>query len=294
MILGYDTLDKTPFLNHCYTDKTQEEIQLSNMIIDEIKMDESLDINNTIEKEEWGMFSSLVADFKGNLEGGNIENQGIPIQKIRVKKRKVGELKWETLMDFTYDSDRENYDLLDYYVETAQNYEYTLVPVTQSIEGTGVSNTIYVNYQSLFLTSDSENFAFRFDSKIDSITQNKDETIINTLSSKYPIIIRGLCNYESGQVTAKPISDTSIEQGYMDLDSQKSLSTSLYEFLHNGKPMLLRYFNMYYLVTISNVSRTPTEYVYGAEDVTFTWTQIGDTDTTTLEANGLTYSTRNS
>jgi len=184
--------------------------------------------------------------------------------------------------------------LLDCYVETAQNYEYTLVPVTQSIEGTGVSQTIYVNYKNLFLTSDTDNYAFRFDLSLDSITQVRDETVIKTLSSKYPVIIRGKSNYETGQITAKPLSNTTISNGDTDLDSQKSLSTSLYDFLHEGKPMLLRYFNMYYLVTISNVSRKPHESIYGVEDVTFTWTQIANTDKETLETNGLTYDTRNS
>lgn len=294
MILGHTFFEKSPFLSHCYVDNTQTELQLSNMIIDEIKMDDSLDIDNTIEKEEWGMFTSLLAKFQDNLEGGNLQNMGIPVQKIRVKKRKIGELNWETLMDFTYDTDKENYDLLDCYVETAQNYEYTLVPVTQSIEGTGVSQIIYVNYKNLFLTSDTDNYAFRFDLSLDSITQVRDETVIKTLSSKYPVIIRGKSNYETGQITAKPLSNTTISNGDTDLDSQKSLSTSLYDFLHEGKPMLLRYFNMYYLVTISNVSRKPHESIYGVEDVTFTWTQIADTDKDTLETNGLTYDTRNS
>ena len=293
MILGYDGFDYSPFLDNCFLGSKQNEIQLSNMVIDEIKMDESLDIPNTIDKKDWGIETSLHAKFQNNIEGGNLTNQGIPIQKIRIKKRKVGELKWEVMIDFSFSLDKENYDVEDYYVETATNYEYSLVPVTQSIEGVGLSNFIYVDYSSLFLTSDSENYAFRYNADYGTINQVKDEKIIQTLSSKFPMLIRGLCDYETGSVKALPLSDGTIKNNSINIDEQKTLHNKLYTFLHSGKPLLLRYFNMYYLVSISDVSRTPDSVGnYGIEEIQFTWTQIADTDLETLEANGLTYQTR--
>jgi hypothetical protein len=293
-----------PFLWNCHTNSKVSALLVSNGIYDEIKIDETLDSINSIEKEDWTLDTAFNAKFQNNLEAGNLSNNGIPIQYIRFKRRKIGELNWETMVDEVFYKDIENYNVIDYFIENATEYEYMLVPVTQSTEGQGVSSSIETDYFSLFLTGrDNEgnlkNYPLRFDMKTSDITTNADVTYQKTLSSKYPARLCGESNYLTGNVVVKLISlTTELAGGKVDMKAEKIYREAFEEFIHSGKPMLIRNHSLYILGTIGEPKKNPAfdeEVAFGIYDFSLAFTEYDDAkNMTVLKNNNLYYTVETS
>jgi hypothetical protein len=262
MYFGLSGFGISPFVWSCPTSSTINSIYVSNGIYDEIKIDDTLDIENSITKETWGLNTQLLADFKDNLEGGNIDNGGLPVQKLRFKRRVVGDLLWETMTEINYNKDISNYDLNDYFVKNATNYEYKMIPVTQFLEGSSNSASIKTNYESLYLTGmldgSLSNYPLRFDLQTSDITTNDDKTYVKTLASKFPAIMGGKSCYKTGTVTATLMSPTTEEaSGNVDMEAENVYRTAFESFLDNNMPKLIRYHSFYYLVTLSEIKMNP-------------------------------------
>lgn len=288
-----------PFIPTCYMGNKFDTLLLSNMIVDMVDIEESLDIDNSIIKPEFGLSTALLADFKNNLEGGNFSNQGIQIQYLRFKRRKIGELKWQTMLDIEFDKNIENYDIMDYFVENATDYEFSLVPVTQSQEGNGVTGEIETEYFSLFLTGrDSNgilhNYPLRFDLSLSDITLNEDKVIQKTLSSKYPAFMNGESQYLSGSITADLISPVTIKQnGLVNMKVENAYREAFEEFIHSGKAMLIRNHSFYILGVLSEPKKNPIfngEVGLGLWVFNMAFTEIDDAqDMQILKDNDITY-----
>lgn len=294
------TFGDQPFTENCYIGNNFKSLRLSNQIIDCINIEENIDLDSSdMIKPEFGMNTALLADFKNNLEGGNFSNNGIKIQYIRFKRRKIGELKWQNMIDIPFDINVENYDLNDYFVSNVTNYEYALVPITQSTEGIGLSNTIMSKYFSLFLTGRSEdgklkNYPLKFDLQLSDISINEDKVIQKTLSSKFPAFLQGESKYYSGTITGDLISPTTQDNfGKIDMQAENVYREGFEEFLHYGKPMLIRNHSMYFLGITSDIKKNPIfqdDCAWGIWTYNFTFTEVNiATDLDILKANLLTY-----
>ena len=297
MFIGHNFFAQGAFIPSCHTSKKIDSILMSNMIVDEFKIDETLDGVNSITKEEWGMDTALLAQFLNNLEAGNFTGSGLPVQFLRFKRRKIGELIWEIMIDIPYDKDIENYDIKDFYIEDANTYEYTLIPVIQSMEGTGLTSTIETSYSSLFLTGkDSngvlQNYPLKFDLGLSDITVNEDKVVLKTLSSKYPAFMSGESQYLTGNVTSTLISPSTQEaNGKVDVQSENAYRNSFEEFIHDDKTMLIRNSGFYILGELSDIKRNPLDVsITGIWTFTFSITETDDShNMQTLKDNELTY-----
>jgi hypothetical protein len=271
----------------------------TNGIYDEIKIDETLNSTNSITKEDWEIDTAFNWKAQNSLEAGNVSGSGSKIQKIRFKRRKIGDLKWQTMLDIDYDLDIENYDLLDYLIENSTDYEYALVPILQGFEGVGVTKKITPKYFSMFLTGrdtngELKNYPLRFDLKTNDIKVNEDKVYQKTLSSKYPALLCGESKYLTGNINVKLISPiTESEDGRIDIKAEKVYREAFEDFIHSGKPMLIRNHSLYVLGTIGEPSKNPAfeeEVAFGLYDYSLIFTECGDAkDMATLQNNNLTY-----
>lgn len=298
MFFGHNMFASGAFVSACHTNKKINSLMISNMIIDELKIDNTLDKTNTITKEDWDMDTLFDGKFQNNLEAGNLTNSGIPIQYLRFKRRKVGELKWQIMSDIIFDKNIENYDVTDYYIENATDMEYILVPITQSLEGAGVSKTITTEYFSLYLTGrddngNLQNYPLRFDLELSNIVLNEDKTFVKTLSSSYPVLMRGKAKYLTGTIKADLISPSTEESfGTVNMQSENSYREAFEEFVHSGKPMLIRNHSFYILGIVSEPKKNPfsNTIAFGIWTFDMKFTEIGNAkDIDTLKANNLTY-----
>jgi hypothetical protein len=288
-----------PFLENCHTNSKVSSLFASNGVIDEIKIDETLDSENSIEQTPWTMDTGFLCHFLNSLEAGNLTNNGIKIQKIRFKRRKVGDLTWQTMIDYPFSDDIENYDTEDFYICAGYNYDYTLIPVVQNFEGVGVTSNITPMYKSLFLTGrnssgDLVNYPLRFDLNLSDISLNEDKTVMKTLSSQYPAILCGGSKYMSGSLAFDIISpNCESNSGKIDMQAENAYRESFEEFIHTGKPMLVRTHSFYTLGVLSDIKKNPLfgdDAGWGLYKYTCTFTEIGNgKDMDTLQKNNLTY-----
>ena len=290
--------NNSPFLNRCDTNPKVKSLMVSNGIYDEIKIDEILDSLNSILKEEWSMDTAFLAKFQKNLEAGNI-GQGTKIEKLRFKRRKVGTLDWETMLDMNFNIDIENYDMIDYLIESSDTYEYALVPLLQGFEGQGVSSQVDTNYISMFLTgSDGNgniiNYPLRFDETNSDIKINEDIVYQKTLSSQYPARLCGESKYLTGNINVKLISPTTEKNnGKVDFKAEKVYRKAFEDFIHGGRPMLIRNHSLYILATVSEPTKNPAfnnEVAFGLYDYQFIFTEYADAQSMeNLKNSGLSY-----
>lgn len=289
---------RNAFIIRLDTNKKVDSILMSNGIFDEFKIDETLNSTNSIEKEDWGIDTVLLAEFKNNLEVGNLTNQSIPIQYLRFKRRKVGELKWQVMIDIPFDKEIENYNIVDYYVENSIDYQYTLVPLVQSIEGNGVIEEIEATYFNLFLTgrnSDGilKNYPLRFDLNINEITLNQDVVFQKTLSSQFPSVMRGKSKYLSGSFVADVISPTTEGNGgNVDMKAENIYRKEFEDFLYSGNKILIRNHSLYILGNISESKKTPifnSETAFGIHTFNMSFTETSNHELSDLLENDLTY-----
>lgn len=291
--------NNTPFLNRCDTSKKIASLYASNGIYDEIRIDETLDIENSIIQTPWDMNTGFLCHFLNSLEAGNLMAGGIKIQKIRFKRRKVGDLSWETMIDYPFSDDIENYDIEDFYIENSKNYEYSLVPVVQNFEGVGVTGNISPLYKSLFLTGrnsdgDLVNYPIRFDLSLSDISLNEDKTIVKTLNSQYPAILCGSSKYMSGNLTFDLISLNCEENGgKVDFAIENAYREGFEDFIHSGKPMLVRNHSFYTLGVLTDIKKSPLfgdETAWGLWKYQSTFTEINNgKNIEVLQKNNLTY-----
>lgn len=155
--LGYKPITWCAYIG----DRTNK-LDVSNGIYDEIKIDDGLNMVQNIEKQEWVVSTSFDAKFQNNLEAGNVTNQGIPIQKILFRRRKLPELTWENMTYINYDKEIQNYDLEDKYIENDVDMQYSVSPVTQSIIGNGVISNIKTEYCKTTSFSSKHIFSHHF------------------------------------------------------------------------------------------------------------------------------------
>jgi hypothetical protein len=306
MFIARHGFSSEPFCWSLYTSKKVDTLEVSNGIYDEIKVDESLETTNSIIKEDWTIDTVLLADYKNTLEAGNIfgVNPEIPIQYLRFKRRKLGELNWQVMIDVPFYKDIEDYNMVDYYIENAVDYEYSVVPVTQSIEGNGTTEQVETKYFGMFLTGKDDsgnivNYPLRFDLKTSDITLNEDKIYQKTLSSKYPAQLCGESKYYTGNVAVKLISPTTEDNfGKVDMKAEKVYREAFEEFIHSGRSMLIRNHSMYILGTIGEPKKNPVfdeEVGFGLYDYSLSFTETNNAkDMSILKDSNLTYDIKTS
>lgn len=297
MFFNKDTFSNNPFMSKCSIGTQFGQMDISNMIIDELVINEGLDEIENIEKEDWKINTDFQALFQNTLEGGNLTNNGVRIQKIRFKKRENNSLTWTVMTEVPYKQEQVNYEIKDYYVKAYENIEYAVSGLTQNIESKGVSQIIQSKYMSMYLTGKDENdklynYPLRFDLSVSDISTNESKVFQQTLCSQYPILLSGKTKYQSGSLSVTLISPTTEEQnGEIDMQAENSYREGFEKFIGLGKPLLIRYHSLYLFGIITEPKKKPfsDDCAFGIWNYTLTFTEINNTNTDTLIKYGLTY-----
>lgn len=175
-------------------------LELTECILDEIKIDLSVDIGYSPTKKEWTYTTHLHAKFQDNIEGGNISVQGLYIEYIRLDRRIKGDSKWQTLIYYKYDPSITEYSFSDSTVANAMIYEYSVLPIAYGgIEGRRNSQEIEVNFEAYFIMNAERYFMMYMNAGYGSLQQNAIAGVHVPMGNKYPIVVHsGKSNYKSG------------------------------------------------------------------------------------------------
>lgn len=229
----------------------------------------------------WDLQTQMDADFDGNINAGNIDYVVSQISDIRVKRRKKGEFDWYTLYDIPV-TDPTDIDFVryDYLAQNDTEYEYAIVPVIGNIEGEYSMNSIESQFYGVFITDGKTSYKFK-----ENVSYSNNERVRLTATyepygSKYPIVVsNGALSYSKGTVSGDILVLTDNEQ----LDRKKTVEKlkAIESFLTTSSAKILKDFNgNIWLVTLSD--NLPITYYsevgMGFAQVSFNWSEIGDSD----------------
>lgn len=261
-------------------------------LLDHLHVDRDTSIDDSTTKTEYFTYDTImVARFNGDLEGGSLSNSGHEIEKIRFQKRKRDELYWTDVSELAYDYPNKTlYETLDKYIQNDFEYEYALLPVTNDVIGNRViSDLIRTSFDGYFLSDNDNNYRLLLDAELGSIEHVMNNSLLETLNGKYPIITYGNLDYRQGSIQAVILSTDAIHSGIYSIGIEKQERDSLLQFLKNRKPKILRGMGseLMMVVIVGSPSETQFNKVVGVSSISFDYVEIDEINSNTLRNNGL-------
>lgn len=276
-------------------------VKIENACFDELEIlkdKEPSDIN--FEKNsDWTDNTVLLANFDGNLIGGNLglyqNNKKYDITHIQLLRRNNEDDEWQIYREKPYNKSDDSEDYLlfvDRFIEAEREYEYAVRPIhyqdvtiSDDITVIGRISMItpaYVQYDYAHLLGrDDKNeeisYVLIYNFRLGEITTNISANIITTLSGQYPITVYGESKYRVGNVNCLLVTEESAT-GSINIATEKILRNNISQFLSNKKPKILKFEDgTYLLVNISdNFTLTPNENLIGSYTLSFSYTEIND------------------
>lgn len=297
MFIGLDLLADEEALTPTYNSVNNiNKIIIQNAIYDEINIKEKTDIPFDTNKIEWEYDNLLLAKFENNLNGGNVDFTGLTVAKLAVKRRKIEEFAWKTIKEFEYNKNTINYEFYDKYVEANQEYEYTIVPVTDgNVEGNYINiDTIIPEFEGTFLVDKNNLYKLLYNLEYNPTERVQLNEIYHPVGSKYPIVVsNGDINYEKGSLKALVLSDNTLNSSGSKIDKrqEKLLRKNLVDFLTKKSPKILKDGNGNIWV-ISILGNPQIEYLnnlgQSLANIHIEWIEVADAnDVNSLSINGL-------
>jgi hypothetical protein len=229
--------------NHCldYTPTNISNInylKIDNGIFDEVFATNNVTSNYLETSKKWDFDTVFYALFQNNLFAGNVSFTADTVSAMRIKRRKSSEYKWITLFEIPISTNADfSFERFDRYVRGKTDYEYSLVPVINSVEGNLSSNSIKSEFEGFYFIDKDTIIRALLNTKL-STQRNQNSTTISTLGRKYPYqIVNGDNNYVSGSLECTFIDLIDCE---FDVDNGWSFRDVVDDFLTNGKPKILK------------------------------------------------------
>jgi len=293
--------DYSPFANidnkyFKYLNETSKysKARFQKAVFDEVHMIESIDIVCTPDKKEWG-YDTVFLWKCNNMEAGNIQLAGVPINQLIIRRRKKDDFVFENIKAIDFDPDVQFYEFKDRFIESYEDYVYGVQPAGGSKENPifGETTTAEVEsyFDSVWIVGKDTQYKLTFDLEVGDYETIIPTGIVETLGSRYPKISKnGNIKYRHGIVRWTIASDLSIEDGYIHPKEEKKIRRSLMAFLTDNKPkfykdgsgesMLIAIVNTPTLSPINQFHRL----LYTAN---IEFVEIGDTDIHSLINAGL-------
>jgi len=231
MIIGLDTIGNFPVQSKLATSNKNNvyQVEFKNVISDELYISQSGDIKNT-NKFDWQIDTFLKATFQNNLEAGNVTLGGLPIDRWKIRRRKIDDINFKDLAIVPMSSD-ENFYYLDTSPQTDVIYEYEVIPMSGDIEGVAHVIQIKISFEYWWLSDEEEAYPFFANLQVSDITTNRQRNEYLGFN-KYPIVSYGNAKYQSGTITALLV-DSFWET---NINYRKKVE----DFINNGKPKYLK------------------------------------------------------
>ena len=178
-------------------------VTIKNGIYDDIYISKNTDRNytNTI-PTLWDFDTLLYATFQNNLNGGNVGFILSQVSSIKVKRRIKNTFEWIALYEIPISTVEDlNFERFDKYCQSGIEYEYSLVPIINGVEGNSNSNTVLSQFEGIFIIEKERAFKTILEVEIQS-QKNRPNAIVNTIDRKYPYVVsNGQNNYYNGSAS---------------------------------------------------------------------------------------------
>lgn len=191
------------------------EIELKNAIFDEVHVRERTSgINLTPTKKTWQIDTIMMPKFLGNLEAGNINNEGLVISQFAIRRRSVGDINNITLDYLPYDPN----SIVEYtdYTQPVGNLIYSIVPVGENgLEGKPNEILIESEFTGWWIVDKEVQSTYGFDKMFGGEDRkvntqlNQGRVELRVLGSKYPRVF-----YDETEYTSFTLSSVILPSDY--------------------------------------------------------------------------------
>lgn len=296
MMCGYNfckdgnALDPAPIMANSF--KT---VRLTNGIFDHWNVNR--DVNSSYSSQipdTWGYLTVMDANFNGNIVAGNSAFSLSSIDGIKIKRRKTADFDWVSLKYISADElTTLSFTFNDNLAASGEQYEYAFVPVVGGVEGNYITNTISTKFDGVFICDLDTIYKFYAGVKYGTNERVQKIGVFEPYGRKYPVVVsNGLINYETGSVTGTVLADNYLKTKAMNRIAMVKEQKALKDFLTNKKAKILKDWNghSWLMFVTDNISTSyEDKYGMGIADVSFDWTEIGDSNNQAdLYNNGLT------
>lgn len=281
--LGYNFFRDGDALNSAPSGFTNfNNIDLSNAIYDHWYITKNTNEGIPEEYPEiWDGSTLINAKFNGNLSAGNIDYAISQISGIIIKRRLTGTFDWMTLKTIPIEKLEDlTFVFNDFLNQSSVNYDYALVPIIEGAEGNYNIETVFSQFNGVFITDAKNSYKLLYDVSYNSNSRKQQIGTFEPLGSKYPIIVaNGALSYESGTVSATVLNDDFQYNAFVNPAAIVEKKNLLKNFLTNKKPKILKDINgnIWLVVIVSDIS---VDYLNGSNmtipHMSFSWVEAGD------------------
>lgn len=277
--LGYNFCQDKDSLSPTSTHtNTLTVVTLKNGIFDYLGISKNINQSYNADKFTWDYDTILNAEFNGNLHAGNAEFLLDNLSAIRIKRKKNTEFDWITLKEIPINTVEDfNFIYLDNYASARETYNYALVPIYGQEEGNYIVNSIYSNFNGLFVVDKENNIQLYKEWENSSKQQVQKIGQFEPFGEQYPTIIKnGKLNYKQGSVRAfasisnLPNVDIDLERKHLDV---------INNFFSNGNAKIMKDSNgnSYLIMITDNINQSDIKSMGNALSyIEFNWIEIGN------------------
>lgn len=257
------------------------EVKLENAIFDEFFITkDTISSYSKVKPTDWDIYTILLAQFQGNLDGGNIGGSIDQLDSIRIKRRRVGTFDWITIKDIPVNVPEDvNFANEDLLAMDDTRYEYAWIPVLNGIEGNYITAEIDSKFNGVFIADADTIYKFYAGVSYGAMQQNQQVGIFNPLNRQYPIYVsNGQSNYKTGNLSGRILGHFE-DTHELDRKEMVAQRDELLKFLTNKKVKIIKDFNgNHWLVFITGSPSVEFEDKWGngMMTVNFQWGEVGD------------------
>ena len=241
------------------------------------------------ELPEWDNYTIMRADFNNNLRAGNVDWLLGSINRIKVKRRKVGAGE-QYITLYVQDID-DVYDLSfyyrDYYVPSGYQYEYAMCPCINDDEQSYFTTIVKTYFDGLFVSDKDKTMKLYSNYLIGQSNENMLLGMLQPYGQVYPVIIKNPnVQYRTVSLQGDVLGlndntcstfDLTQERRPMIVDQKREWDN----FLCNGKAKIIKDWNGN--IILAKVTTAPS-YMYSQTSgnskptMTFGVTEVGEYD----------------
>ena len=279
--LGVSFLADDTAVDSSYADTSAvfSNVKLSGALVDDLYITSDISMGaNDPTPSDWDYNTVLHALFNGTLGAGNLNYSLSQVTGIKVKRREYGTINWMTIFDRSVIvEDDLTFTIDDKYCRNKVKYEYALIPYLNGIEGNLNTNAVTSEFRGMFIGDASASYGSVFRYDISDVSKNSPSSVIETMGSKYPFVIRnGNTSYYSGNVSAMFVPLTSQGDDF-DFANAAPYRNEIMDFLVSGSLKFLKVEDgRAWLIAVTNSPSEASQDHHDKVYVSFSFVEQGD------------------
>lgn len=257
-------------------------VQVQNGIFDHFHLTSNVTSDySPIKNTEWAYLDIIVANFDGNINGGNVDFLLQYLTAIKVKRRIKGTFNWVTLKTVTVKAFEDlNFAFNDYIAANNTDYEYALVPILNGVEGDYITNSITSQFKGVFICEKDSIYKFYAGVAYGTGKRVKKIGVFEPYGSKYPVIVANAkTNYYSNSISFTVLPLDYEKNRIMNRYEINKLTEEILNYITNNKAKIIKDWNnsihLVYPSSEPNITYD-NNWGMGKVDISFDYVEVGD------------------